>query len=123
MFFAPFAVYVVHTLEERPGFAAWVSQHIAPMSMEAFALGHIPLILLMLWCSWRASRPEAGAGWVIAAVAFGVRDWYRPVSTGLYSPDRVFWSRPVSLAGSAAGETRGLECRPAAMMASMSLLG
>ncbi|WP_435592672.1 HXXEE domain-containing protein [Nocardia sp. bgisy118] len=70
LFFAPFAVFVVHTLEELPGFAAWASQHFAPMSTEKFALSHIPLILLVLWCSWRAARPEAAAGWVIVAVAF-----------------------------------------------------
>ncbi|MFE7802138.1 HXXEE domain-containing protein [Nocardia sp. NPDC057440] len=70
LFFAPFAVFVVHTLEEMPQFAAWVSQHFAHMTTEKFAVSHIPLILLVLLCSWQASRPDARVGWVIMAVAF-----------------------------------------------------
>ncbi|MEV6325606.1 HXXEE domain-containing protein [Nocardia sp. NPDC051787] len=67
---APFVVFVVHTLEEMPQFAAWVSAHFAPLTTEKFAVSHIPLILLVLLCSWRALRPSAHMGWVVLVVAF-----------------------------------------------------
>ncbi|WP_194814193.1 HXXEE domain-containing protein [Nocardia sp. XZ_19_385] len=70
LFYVPFVVFIVHTLEEMPGFAAWVSEHFAHLTTEKFAVSHIPLILLVLLCSWRAARPDAAVGWVIMAVAF-----------------------------------------------------
>lgn len=68
--FAPFVVFTAHTLEEFPQFATWVSEHFAPMSTENFALVHIPLILIVLACSWRALSPTAAIGWVVMVVAF-----------------------------------------------------
>jgi hypothetical protein len=68
-FLLPFGVYILHTLEELPGFAAWATRHFGPESTGTFAAYHIPLILLVLACSWQAARTGRGA-WVVAATAF-----------------------------------------------------
>ncbi|UUV35891.1 HXXEE domain-containing protein [Amycolatopsis roodepoortensis] len=95
-FYAPFAVFVVHTLEEMPGFASWVSSHFAHLTTEKFAVSHIPLILLVLLSSWRASRPKASTGWVVMATAFqwqfavnAVFHLGTGVTFGEYSPGMV----------------------------------
>jgi hypothetical protein len=62
-FMLPFGVYILHTLEELPGFAAWATRHFGPESTGTFAAYHIPLILLVLACSWQ--------GTLIAAAAIG----------------------------------------------------
>lgn len=88
-------MFVVHTLEEMPGFAAWVSTYFAPLTTETFAVSHIPLILLVLACSWRAARPNAATGWVVMAVVFqwqfavnavfhlGTAAWFGDYSPGM----------------------------------------
>ncbi|MBF6331410.1 HXXEE domain-containing protein [Nocardia transvalensis] len=108
MLVAPFVVFVVHTLEEMPGFASWVSAHFAPLTTEKFAVSHIPLILLVLLCSWRALRPDARTGWVIMAVAFqwqfavnavfhlGSAAWFGDYSPGMVTAATV--ALPVTLA-------------------------
>jgi hypothetical protein len=60
---------VTHTLEELPGFAAWATRHFGPETTGTFAAYHIPLILLVLACSWQAARTGRG-GWVVAVTAF-----------------------------------------------------
>jgi hypothetical protein len=101
MLWAPFVVFVVHTLEEIPGFAAWTSLHFAPLTTEAFALSHIPLILLVLLCSWQATRPRAASGWVVIAVALqwqfavnaifhlGAAAWFGDYSPGMVTAATV----------------------------------
>lgn len=69
-FLAPFAVYVLHTLEELPGFAAWATRHFGPETTSAFAAYHVPLMLLVGYCSWRAMRAGRGGVWVVLATAF-----------------------------------------------------
>ncbi|RBQ15822.1 hypothetical protein DP939_32925 [Spongiactinospora rosea] len=69
-FLSPFVVYVVHTLEELPGFAAWASRHFGPETTSAFAGYHIPLLLLVLLCSWRASAAGRNGVWVVLTTAF-----------------------------------------------------
>ncbi|WP_329081236.1 MULTISPECIES: HXXEE domain-containing protein [unclassified Streptosporangium] len=69
-FMLPFVVYVLHTLEELPGFAAWASRHFGPESTNAFAAYHIPLMLVVLLCSWRASLAGRHGAWVVMATAF-----------------------------------------------------
>jgi hypothetical protein len=98
---APWVVFVVHTLEEMPQFAAWVSEHFAPMTTEKFAVGHLPLILIVLLCSWRASRPDAPTGWVVMTVAFqwqfavnavfhlGTAAWFADYSPGMVTAATV----------------------------------
>jgi hypothetical protein len=97
----PFAVFIVHTLEEMPTFATWVSTHFAPLTTETFAVSHIPLILLVLLCSWRATRPNAATGWVVLAVAFqwqfavnavfhlGTAAWFGDYSPGMVTAATV----------------------------------
>ncbi|MEV4251258.1 HXXEE domain-containing protein [Streptosporangium canum] len=70
VFLLPFAVYVLHTLEELQGFAAWATRHFGPETTDAFAAYHIPLMLLVLFCSWRASLAGRHGGWVVMAIAF-----------------------------------------------------
>ncbi|MFF3226004.1 HXXEE domain-containing protein [Nocardia suismassiliense] len=101
MLWVPFAVFIVHTLEEMPGFATWVSTHFAPLTTETFAVSHIPLILLVLLCSWRATRPNATTGWVVMAVAFqwqfalnavfhlGTAAWFGDYSPGMVTAATV----------------------------------
>lgn len=69
-FLLPFVVYVLHTLEELPGFAAWAGRHFGPESTGMFAAYHIPLLLLVLGCSWQAMRRGAHGAWVVLATAF-----------------------------------------------------
>jgi hypothetical protein len=69
-FLLPFVVYVLHTLEELQGFAAWAARHFGPETTDAFAAYHIPLMLLVLLCSWRASLAGRHGGWVVMATAF-----------------------------------------------------
>jgi hypothetical protein len=68
-FLLPFGVYVVHTLEELPGFAAWATHHFGPETTGTFAAYHIPLIWLVLACSWQAARTGRTA-WIVATTAF-----------------------------------------------------
>jgi len=70
LFLLPFVVYVLHTLEELPGFAAWATRHFGPETTGMFAAYHIPLMLLVLLCSWRAYRAGRHGGWVVMATAF-----------------------------------------------------
>ncbi|MFI0448865.1 HXXEE domain-containing protein [Actinomadura sp. 6N118] len=70
LFLLPFVVYVLHTLEELPGFAAWATRHFGPESTGMFAAYHIPLMLLVLLCSWQARRARRHGGWVVMATAF-----------------------------------------------------
>lgn len=66
----PYVVFVVHTVEELPEFAAWASRHFAHKSTELFATVHIPLILLVLAVGWRAARPGTHRWATIATAAF-----------------------------------------------------
>lgn len=94
-FLLPFAVYLVHTLEEVQGFAAWATRHFGPETTSMFAAYHIPLMLLVLVCSWQAAKHGRG-GWVVAATAFqwqfGVNACFHLVTwvaLGEYSPGAV----------------------------------
>jgi hypothetical protein len=94
-FMLPFVVYVIHTLEEMPGFAAWATKHFGPETTGMFATYHIPLMLLVLACSWRAAHRGRG-GWVVAATAFqwqfGVNAVFHLtawITLGDYSPGAV----------------------------------
>ncbi|MEU7901067.1 HXXEE domain-containing protein [Nonomuraea sp. NPDC049152] len=69
-FLLPFGVYVLHTLEELQGFAAWASRHFGPETTSMFAAYHIPLMLLVLLSSWRASAVGRHGTWVVLATAF-----------------------------------------------------
>ncbi|ADD40528.1 conserved hypothetical protein [Stackebrandtia nassauensis DSM 44728] len=66
----PYAVFIVHTTEEMPGFAAWATRHFAHKTTEIFALSHIPLILLVLAAGWLAARPGTHRVAVLWTAAF-----------------------------------------------------
>ncbi|MEU1392745.1 MULTISPECIES: HXXEE domain-containing protein [unclassified Nonomuraea] len=95
-FLMPFGVYVLHTLEELPGFAAWATRHFGPETTSAFASYHVPLMLLVLACSWRATQRDRHGVWVVLATAlqwqfavnalFHLGTW---VVLGEYSPGAV----------------------------------
>lgn len=68
-FLLPFGVYVLHTLEELPGFAGWATRNFGPETTSTFAAYHIPLMLLVLICSWRAAETRR-SGWMVLATAF-----------------------------------------------------
>jgi len=95
-FLIPYLVYVVHTLEELPRFAAWASKHFGPETTGTFAGYHIPLMLLVLLCSWQAIRADRHGGWVVMAIAFqwqfGVNALFHLttwIALGDYSPGAV----------------------------------
>lgn len=69
-FMLPFLVYVLHTLEEIQGFAAWATEHFGPETTSMFAGYHIPLMLLVGFCSWMAVRAKPKSGWIVATTAF-----------------------------------------------------
>ena len=52
-----------------PRFASWASEHCRPETTGTFAAYHIPLMLLVLRCSWRATRIGRYGGWVVMATA------------------------------------------------------
>lgn len=68
----PYAVFVVHTLEELPGFAAWTSSAFGPHSTGTFVLQHIPLFLFVLLVGIVAGIRQRGA-WLVLALACGVQ--------------------------------------------------
>lgn len=70
IFWLPYIVFIIHTVEELPGFSSWVSRHFGNMSALKFATSHIPLVLLVLLASYKASIIGYHGGWVILATAF-----------------------------------------------------
>lgn len=69
VFWLPSATFILHTLEELPDFPAWVSAHFGAMGVLEFAAIHIPLILFVIWTSWRAQDPTRSSGWRFMAYA------------------------------------------------------
>ncbi len=96
LFLLPGMYFVVHTIEELPGFAGWVSRHFGPMTTDSFAFIHIPLILLVLLASYKAFSIERHGGWVVFATAaqwqFGLNAVFHLVTAVIfleYSPGMV----------------------------------
>jgi hypothetical protein len=69
VFWLPSLYFVLHTLEELPGFALWVTRYFGPMSPVSFAWVHIPLLLLVIVASYQASTTMHQRGWAIFATA------------------------------------------------------
>lgn len=67
----PYIVFVVHTLEELPGFAVWATRHFGHETTGMFAAYHIPILIAVLLIGWRAVMAERHGGWVIMALACG----------------------------------------------------
>ncbi|TAH32857.1 HXXEE domain-containing protein [Candidatus Saccharibacteria bacterium] len=73
LFIIPGIYYILHTLEELPYFAPWVSRHFADLSPLTFALFEIPAILFVLLVSYKAFVKQRHGVWVILAVAAQVQ--------------------------------------------------
>lgn len=69
IFFLPFVYVVLHTLEELPGFAAWVATHFGSHPTNVFAFQHIFIWLLVFLFSYKAYQKKRHGKWVIMAVA------------------------------------------------------
>lgn len=69
IFFVPSLYIVIHTLEELPGFAAWVGTYFGSHPTSMFALQHIFIWLLVFLFSYKAYQKERHSKWVIMAVA------------------------------------------------------
>lgn len=96
LFLLPGMYFVLHTIEELPGFAAWVSRHFGVMTNDSFAFIHIPLIWLVLLASYKAFKTERHGGWVVFATAaqwqFGLNAIFHLVTAVIfleYSPGMV----------------------------------
>ena len=92
-FLWPSAYFVLHTLEELPDFADWVTRHFGPLTTLTFATTHIPMFLLVFTASWLALRRQRHGRWVVLAVAAGVEFALNAVfhlvtaaASGEYSP-------------------------------------
>lgn len=88
LFWLPSAYFVLHTLEELPTFAAWVTRHFGPYTTESFVFSHIPLILLVMAASVQATRRGRHGAWVVLAVAaqwqFGLNALFHLTTTALF---------------------------------------
>lgn len=73
LFILPAIYYILHTLEELPSFAPWVSRHFADLSPLTFALFEIPAILFVLLISYKAFVKQRHGAWVVLAVAAQVQ--------------------------------------------------
>lgn len=70
LFWLPTGTFILHFLEELPGFAPWASARFAPTSQIEFAVVHIPLIWLVSFASFRAWSSPARTAWRFWALAF-----------------------------------------------------
>jgi hypothetical protein len=69
LFLLPGLYFILHTLEELPGFAVWVSRYFGTMTTVSFAWNHIPLMLFVLFASYQAFLKGRHGGWVLLATA------------------------------------------------------
>lgn len=69
LFILPGIYYILHTLEELPYFAPWVSRHFADLSPLTFALFEIIVLLFVLLISYKAYVKQRHGVWVVLAVA------------------------------------------------------
>lgn len=69
VYWLPSLTFILHTLEELPDFPRWVSAHFGAMGALDFAAIHIPLILFVIWTSYRAQDPTRSPGWRFMAYA------------------------------------------------------
>lgn len=95
MFLLPYAVFIAHTLEELPGFAAWVERQFGSHSTDLFAAQHIPLVLFILLTGVMAGRRQRGPWMVLALAAscqFGINAVFHLgvwLVSGSYAPGAV----------------------------------
>lgn len=96
LFVLPGIYYILHTLEELPYFAPWVSRHFADLSSLTFALFEIAALLFVLLISYKAFVKQRHGIWVVLAVAaqvqFALNALFHLFTTfifGEYSPGMV----------------------------------
>lgn len=70
LFWLPTVTFILHFLEEMPGFAQWATARFAPNSQAEFAVVHIPLIWLVAFASYRAWLSSTPTVWRFWATAF-----------------------------------------------------
>jgi len=65
-----FVALVLHVFEEWPRFPEWATLHFGTTSPRFYVLSHIPILGLVAWAAYRASRPAASASslWWIATI-------------------------------------------------------
>lgn len=88
VFWLPYIVLLIHTIEEIPGFSKWATRHIAPMSTFKHVNVQVCIILLVLLVSYKASTIGYNSIWVMLAAAFqihiGINALFHVVTTLLY---------------------------------------
>lgn len=70
IFWFPFVVLLLHTIEELPGFSSWTTRHFAPMSTYKHALIQSVILLFVLLISYRSSLIGYHGIWVVLAASF-----------------------------------------------------
>lgn len=70
IFWLPYVVLTIHTIEELPGFSAWATRYFAPMTTYKHAMTQGLMILLVLLASYKASSVGYHGGWVVLTAAF-----------------------------------------------------
>ncbi|WP_107840122.1 HXXEE domain-containing protein [Metasolibacillus meyeri] len=88
IFWLPYVVLLIHTIEEVPSFSKWATRHFAPMSTYKHVIIQIGMILLLLVISYKASTSGYHGIWVILAAAFqlhiGINAIFHVVTTIMY---------------------------------------
>lgn len=70
VFWLPYVVLLIHTIEELPSFSKYATRHFAPMSTYKHAVIQVCMILLVLLVSYKASTIGYHGIWVVLAAAF-----------------------------------------------------
>ncbi len=64
-----FIALVLHVLEEWPEFPEWATRHFGTTSPRFYVLSHIPILGLVAWAAYRASKPGASSSlWFITVI-------------------------------------------------------
>lgn len=88
VFWLPYIVLLIHTIEEVPGFSKWATRHFAPMSTYKHVNTQVCIILLVLLVSYKASFIGYNGIWIMLAVAFqlhlGINSLFHLITTVLY---------------------------------------
>ncbi|MBA4055331.1 MAG: hypothetical protein C0490_11515 [Marivirga sp.] len=88
LFWLPSLCFLLHTIEELPLFATWVSKHFKPYSTEFFALTHIPLFWLVLHSSFYAATTDKAIWKILASssqVQFGVNAIFHLSTSAIFN--------------------------------------
>lgn len=96
IFFVPAIYLVLHTLEELPGFGAWVEVNFGSHPTSMFAWQHIIIWLFVFLVCYKAYQKKRHGKWVILAVTaqiqFGLNAIFHLTTyfvLGTYSPGMV----------------------------------